>query len=446
MHANIVNIADHGARGDGCTLNTAAIQAALDLVEHAGGGTVMIPKGVFMTGTLRLPSHLRLHLEAGAVLLASPQLEHYPAQPFHHEEWGPTTSLLFALERDDIHFEGTGTIDLNDDAFMDRTSAKTGDHFTAEKLASLNPEQFAQTTCVAGERPVQPIFFHGCRNLSFRNLTIRRSPCWALTLSACEQVTLEGVQIRNHLRTPNADGVHLCGCRDVVITGCDFICGDDCVALTGITNWSRPCEQVVITNCSFQSSSAAIRLGHLQSKVRDVTLADLQIKDSNRGMAFFAGDGGWIERVTASRVRLQTRLKAGHWWGAGEPLVLCAAEAPEAYIRHLRFESIEATSEQGIVAIGSRGNITDVVIKGWRQEICHGQNRPLLGQILDLRPARVREAPPLPAIPWLLTDEVGTLSIQDAIVRSPVNLQPAARITASPGVDCLDVRIHRGQQ
>ncbi len=441
MQKKIINILDHGARGDGLTLNTTSIQAAIDRIAQEGGGTVLVPAGTFLTGTLNLVSHLTLHLADGAILLASPRMEDYPAQAFHHDEWGPTTSLIFACGCQDIHFEGPGTIDLNDEAFMDRTKAKVGDHFTAEKLAQLSPEQFAQTTCLALARPVQPIFFHQCSGLSFRDLTLRRSPCWSLTFSVCEKITIRSMRIRNHLRTPNADGVHLCGCRDVVISHCDFICGDDCVALTGITDWSQPCEQVVITDCVFQSASAGVRLGHLQSKVRDVSLRDLRINDSNRGIALFAGEGGWIERVKVTRVHLHTRLTPGHWWGAGEPLIICAAEAPSAVIRELHFEEITAKSEQGIVMVGSGGNIQEVTLQAWTLELLPGPNRPLLGEILDLRPTLTRPAPPAPAIPWLLAAEVGTLKAHHIRLCAATDLDPTALFISSPAVECSDVTV-----
>jgi polygalacturonase len=435
----MTNILDHGARGDGVTLNTQALQAALDLIDRAGGGTLRIPAGTFLTGTLRLPSRLTVHLDEGATLLASPDLADYPPQPFHHDEWGPTTSLLFAMGRHDIRFEGRGTIDLNDDAFMDRTAIKTGDFFSPEIAARLTPAQAAQTTCVPRARPVQPIFFHDCRGLSVQDITLRRSPCWSLTMSACEGIEITGLRIRNHLRTPNADGIHLCGCRHAVITGGDFICGDDCIALTGITDWNRACEDIRVSDCVLQSASAAVRLGHLRSKVRDVTLTNLQIVDSNRGFALFAGEGGAVERVSASGIRMRTRITAGHWWGAGEPLVLCAADAPGASIRDIRFEQVEAESEQGIVAFGTGGNLADITLRDWSQTLSFGPNRPLLGQWVDLRPAALRPAPPAGRIPWLLADQIGRFTAERVRIRTTGTINSEALVSGAQPPELSDM-------
>lgn len=434
MPSSLLDAVACGAENDGETLATRPLQAALDRLAQQGGGTLVFPPGTYLTGTLRLPSHVTLHVSAGATLLASPDLADYPPQPYAHPEWGPTTCLLFAQDARDIHLEGRGVIDLNGDAFMDYATVKTGEHFTPELAAQLTPTQFAQSTCEARPRPVQCLLIHDCEAVSVRDVTVRHAPCWALTFSRCTDVAIHGLRIRNHLRVPNSDGIHLCGCRHVVITACDLVCGDDCIALTGITDWSRPCERILIADCLLQSSSAAVRLGHLASRIRDVTIRGLQIVDSNRGLAFFAGAGGCIEDVAVSQVTLKTRLTAGHWWGGGEPLVLCAADAPEAAIRRIRFADIRAQSEQGIVAIGTAGNIDDIELHDWTLQLARGPNRPLLGHVLDLRPAPVRPAPPAGSIPWLYAETIGTLQAYRISVQAANDLATAAQIVDSPQV------------
>lgn len=92
----------------------------------------------------------------------------------------------------------------------------------------------------------------------------------------------------NNLRVPNSDGIHLCSCENAIITDSFFTCGDDCVAISGITNWDKPCENIIVSNCIMQTRSAAVRMGHLDSKVKNVIASNLTILNSNRGIAIFA--------------------------------------------------------------------------------------------------------------------------------------------------------------
>lgn len=434
------SIVDFGARGDGTTLNTAAIQAALDATS-AQGGRLTVPAGTFLSGSLRMRSRTTLHLEAGAVLLASPRLEVYPPHAFLHAEWGRTTSFLYALDEEDIRIEGPGTIDLNGDAFILPGAIKTGTLFGPDEVARLTPAQVEETTFSTRPRPVQPMFFHAVRNFALRDVTLRNAPCWTMTLASCNDVSILGIRIRNHVRMPNADGIHVCSSSDVVIGNCDIVCGDDCIALTGITEFTRPCERITVSNCLLRSSSAGVRIGHLASRVRGVKLTGLTIHGSNRGICVFAGEGGCIEDVHASGLRIETRMLAGHWWGKGEPLVVCAAGAGPGAIRRLRFADVTASSEQGVVLVGQDGNVEDVELIDWTLRVAHGANRPLLGSHFDLQPAEPRPVP-AGAIPWLYAEDVGRVEVRglrhgrgDAGV-----FAAAACLRNSPKVHLQDVR------
>ena len=212
-------------------------------------------------------------------------------------------------------------------------------------------------------RPTQPLFFRHCQRVRIDGVTIRNAPCWTITLALCRDVKLSHLTIDNNLRTPNCDGIHCCACKDVIITDSVISAGDDCIALTSITDWEEVCENIVVANCILTSRSAAIRIGHEASKVRNVAVSNIIVKDTNRGIAIFARDKGWVENVRIDNALIQTRLFAGGWWGKGEPLVLCARGSGR--IEGISVSNVRAESENSILVVGQEKNIRDVELRDW---------------------------------------------------------------------------------
>ena len=179
-----------------------------------------------------------------------------------------------------------------------------------------------------------------------------------------------------------------------------------------ITNWTEPSERIAINNCSLRSRSAAVRLGHLASKVRNVILSNLIVHDSQRGIGVFAGDGGYVRNVLATNLILETRIVAGHWWGNGEPLVVSAADST-GEIQDISLAGVRARSENGVVIWGHRRNIRDIQLVDWKLELGYGKNRPLLGKQIDLQPAKTRPAPDARQhIPWLTVCDTGEVRVR----------------------------------
>ncbi len=437
-----LSIKDVGARGDGRTLETECLQRAITRCHEQGGGTLLFPAGTYLSGTLELFSNVTLELEAGAVLRGSPRLEDYPPHRFHHNEWGQVRSLLFAIDAENVALLGQGKIDLNGAPFIDFDTPRSGGWFGPETLALASNEQRAEATVEARERPNQLLFFHGCRNFRVEGLTIENSPCWTLTFSDSRDLKIRGVSVYGDLRVPNNDGIHLSACKDVVISDCVISCGDDCIAVTAITKWDEPSERIAVSNCSLVSRSAAVRLGHLASKVKDVVLGNLVIRDSQRGIGIFAGDGGAVENVLAQNLVIETRIVAGYWWGNGEPLALVTTGA-QGSIRRVRVSAVHARSENGILIHGHGGNIADVDLVDWRLELAYGKNRPLLGKVIDLQPAAVRPAPDAEQrIPWLLAHEARSISARHVRYGRRENDAPRFSVEAlleNSELECLDV-------
>lgn len=398
-----MDVTQYGAVGDGKTLNTQAFQSAVDACAAKGGGVVCVPPGVFLCGSVELKSHVTLHLGEGCVLRGSENLEDYPPIPFVHNELGAVRSLLWAMERTDLRITGCGSIDLVDRAFIDFDQCLT-DSVIGSGVA-YNERQRQESTAKHLARPTQPLFFHRCERLRIDGVTIRNAPCWTITASVSRDIKISHVTIDNNLRTPNCDGIHCCSSRDVIITDCVFSCGDDCIAVTGITDWDAISENIVIANCVMRSRSAAVRLGHQASKVRNVVVSNLVVNDTNRGLAIFAGKDGWVENVSISNLVLETRLFAGNWWGKGEPLVISARE--NGRIAGVAVRQVMARSENGIVIAGEHVNIRDVELSDWSLSIGYGRDRALFKPLFDLWPAEPIAAPdPAKQIPGLYAEGV----------------------------------------
>ncbi|HVU35102.1 MAG TPA: glycosyl hydrolase family 28 protein [Opitutaceae bacterium] len=407
-----VSIADHGAVSDGKTMNTAAIQSAVDACAAAGGGTVLVPAGVWLSGGIELKSNITLELENGAVLRGSPHLADYPPNGFKHPELGETRCLVWAIGRHNVAIRGEGTIELADTPFFDWKKLRTG--LDPADDAKLTGWQKAQCVVTALDRPTQPIFFHECRHVRLDGITVTHSPCWTLVFSCCNDVWLHAVRVDNNLQIPNDDAVHFTGSSNIVVSDCILRAGDDCIAVSAITNPDSPCENILVTNCELTSRSAAIRFGYRAAKVRRVTVSNLVIHDSQRGILLQAGDGGWVEDVAMSNIVMDTHMFAGAWWGKGEPLVITTGDSTSARIRDVTISHVRASAENSIVIIGRHQNISDITLDDWSVRYGYSPNSPLYGRYFDVAPAAPRPSPLNEGhMPWIYADSVAGLHLRN---------------------------------
>lgn len=273
-----------GATGTGRDLDTAAFQAAIDACAAAGGGTVVVPPGRFRTALIELKTGVTLRLSAGAVLVASSERTDYPRR-----------HLIYAKDAARIGIEGPGVIDGNGDAFFD------GD---------LKPRDW---------RLGPLIELVGCREVRVEGVTIRDAPAWTLRPKNCVGVQIRGINILDDLRKVNSDGIDVDSCRDVMISDCRIIAGDDCIVLKTTNHEGEPttCENVVVTNCVMESSASALKLGTESiGDFRHILFSNCVIRDSRTGIALMAKDGGTMEAVHFSNISITTKRKwgRGHEW------------------------------------------------------------------------------------------------------------------------------------
>lgn len=222
------SIRDFGATGNGESLDTGAIQAAVNGCAGKGGGTVLVPPGVYLTGGIVLKDNVTLHIAAGATLLGSTDLEQY------HDSM---ESLICAHRARNVRIEGGGTIDGQ------------GAKFDI-------PDEFLPLGAWGG-RP-RLVFFRECQEVQVVDVTLKDSSFWAAHFLACRGLKVRGLTIDSYVRLNN-DGIDIDSCEDVLVSDCVISCGDDAIALkNGIR---RPCRNVAVTNCIVSTRWAAFRIG-----------------------------------------------------------------------------------------------------------------------------------------------------------------------------------------
>ncbi len=336
-----INIVDYGARTQNSN-NAECIQKAIDSLTK--GGTLVIPSGVFVTGGLKLRSDICIILEPGAVLKAHTDISKYMMNGYFDSFGKETNSLIIAKNCKNITICGDGAIDLSGKEFVDFEPH-------GEQI-QMSTEDFLQMPAIPLDRPRRPILFDGCTNIKIKDITVFDSPCWTFTLHNCNDIFVSKISVKNNPRIPHNDGIHLTACRDAIITDCSFVCGDDCIAITSLFDYSIITENIVISNCIMSSRSAALRIGHISSKIKNIIASNLIIKDTNRGIAIFAGDGGSVENVRISNVIAHTKLFKGGWWGKGEPFVLCTYNST-GKIKNVFINSMTAFSDNSGVIAGN---------------------------------------------------------------------------------------------
>jgi len=240
---DVYNIRDFGAKGDGKVLDTNAIQNAINTCSDNKGGVVMIPAGVFLSGTLELKSNVTLHLSTEAKLLGSPKREDYTAGKGIPEGNGNIV-FLYAVNAERLSIEGKGTIDGNGLAFYTGKGDNTG------------PGQNG----VNGnfDRPHLLIFYQ-CTNLRMDDVFMAASAYHCVRLLKCKHAYIDGVRIYNRVNKNN-DGFHFNSCQYVHLINSDVQCQDDACALFGSNKF------VTVTNCSFSTRWSIFRFGGGESQ------------------------------------------------------------------------------------------------------------------------------------------------------------------------------------
>ncbi len=405
LYAQPISVVDFGAIGDGKTLNTEMIQSAIDFQAKKGGGTVIVPAGDFMIGTIELRSHIHLFLDAGATLLGSPNLADYSRY-----KNGTQLGMIFTQHAENVSITGNGTIDGNGRSFVYHHRKKDLPvelkQFTRQGVAYLDTLKGVQDGPVVPfehQRPYQMVLFSDVDHINIHGITLKDSPFWAFHVADSDGVMISDIRVRNSLLMPNADGLNFTSSSNISITGCDIVAGDDALAfsgysvhheLPGYNDVRRLSENVTVSNCLLQTRSSGIRVGGIdQNSLRNYRFDNITIYDSNRGIGIFVHQDGSIENIHFSNMTIQTRLHTGDWWGNGEPIHISVIEGAPVEnqlgtLKNVSFSNIEITSENGILIYGDQpGAIDDLRFDRVRIHLKNGPLQEEYGGNFDLRPA-----------------------------------------------------------
>lgn len=395
-----LNIKEFGAKGDGRTLNTSILQEAINAASDRGG-TVYIPAGIYLTGTLNLKG-ASLFLDTHAVLKGSSFLKDYPPIGYHHNEMGEVTSLLYTMHQKDIHIYGTGSIDFSGDAFYDLNTRVIPAYYKKVLTdAQLNECNFAYEDST---RVNQPCFFLDVENLIIEGIKLINSSCWTLSLCHCKNVMVSNLSIATSHNIPNNDGIHISCSDGVIIKGCNISSGDDCIAMTTTTQWDGICQNIVISDCILTCCSKAIDIGYLYSHIRNVTINNCVINESNRGLCIMVCEKeGLVENVTVNNLTIHTKVHAGTWWGNGEPILLLGIQHDNGLVSHMNSQrthrnlnrcidhviisNVLCEGENAIGIIGTGNNVEHITLSNVYFTSKESSNLSLKGRVLDANPS-----------------------------------------------------------
>ena len=310
-------ITKYGAVGDGKTLNTEAIQKTIDVASSKGGGKVLIPKGVFLTGTIELKENVELHVNENATLLGSTIPSHYHQLEMlgrpntRKKDDNSQLALIVAFKADNISISGKGTIDG-----QGRALALAVDSLHHAGVA-VDPNYNK-----GGKRPnekVRPklIRISTSKNVLFKEAKFRNSASWGLSFELCDGLTLDGIDINNQAYWNN-DGMDITDSKNVKVINCNVNSADDGICLKSYYP-GYYCDDVLIQNCTVRSSASAIKFGTASlGGFKNVTIRDIKVYDTFRSaIALEAVDGGFIEDIVVSNINAKNTgnaifIRLGH--------------------------------------------------------------------------------------------------------------------------------------
>ncbi|MGN0846334.1 MAG: glycosyl hydrolase family 28 protein [Kiritimatiellia bacterium] len=323
------------------------IQAAIDAVAARGGGRVVVPAGEYRTGSLRLRSHVELHLDRGAYLLGGTRSEDYfsfPAKICSIQPERSSKVFLYAWDAEDIAITGEGTIDGQGPKFFDVKAINKGGYYPKPPV----------------ERP-RMVQFVRCRGVRLQGVTFKDSPCWTMLIRLCEDVAVDGITITADQAMINNDGIDFDGCRRVRVGNSRFKTCDDCLILRAMREKGNDeqvvCEDVVVSNCVLNSRCQTIRLGcPSDDTIRNAVFRDIVAEGNNGIFADFperylrADDDGFMD-IRNITVENYTGQFTGH-----AVQIVSESGVKVRKVDNFVFRNLKVKSRRPLRLIGNKGH------------------------------------------------------------------------------------------
>jgi len=405
-------IRDYGALGDGQALNTAAFGKAIQACSASGGGHVIVPPGLWLTGPILLQDNVDLHLERGALVLFTPDHSQYPLIAVSNGNNKIITSPIYGHDLRNIAITGEGILDGGGDSWRPVKKNKT----TAAQWKALLDSGGSlsadgsiwwpgKTATDNGGRDLRPymVYLVNCREILLENVTIRNSPKFVFYPNKCRDLTMNHVNIFNEWWAQNGDGIDISACSNVVIYRCTVSAGDDGICMKSSGN--RPAgganlENVLIAGCTVYHGHGGFVIGsNTDGGMRNIEVADCNFIGTDIGLRFKSnmGRGGLVQNIFIHDIFLQDitgeailfdtyyeDLPAGavkdssgpkavdkipefrdfqisRVYCKGAKTAIAITGLPQMPVNRISFDNVVISSEKGLVATQAKGIKLDKV-------------------------------------------------------------------------------------
>lgn len=338
-----VSITDFGAVGDGQTLNTLAIAAAIDKVTAKGGGKVVIPRGLWLTGPIILKNNINLSIEEGALVIFSSDKDLYPLieTSFEGHNTVRCTSPIYGKDLENIAITGNGVFDGTGEAWRPVKKEKLADSqwkklvksggvlsengkiwypsessLEGQNLSEMNvPKQLGNIEEYKKIkdflRPVM-VSLVNCKKVLFDGPVFQNSPAWCLHPLMCEDLTIRNITVKNPWFSQNGDGLDIESCKNSIIYNCNFDVGDDAICIKSGKDAdgrkrARPTENLIISNCIVYHGHGGVTIGsEMSGGVKNVHVSNCTFIGTDVGLRFKSnrGRGGIVENIYFSGINM----------------------------------------------------------------------------------------------------------------------------------------------
>lgn len=325
-----VVLTDFGAIGDGGTLCTDAFAQAMQALAAKGGGKLVVPAGIWLTGPIQFESNCELHVKRGALVLFTTDYDAYPEVTTIFEGNTSTRKMapLWAYEKHDVAITGHGAFDAQGQAWRPSKRGK----FTDSQWKELTSGQGVEVKNVwypdakqddqrgtAGKPDMRRVLgrpvlleFTRCERVLLKDITLSNSPAWNTHPLMCEDFTMDGVTVRNPWYAQNGDGLDLESCNRAIIKDCTFDVGDDAICIKSGKDkegrdWKRPCQNVIIEGCTVLHGHGGFVIGsEMSSGARNIWVHNCLFNGTDTGLRMKStrGRGGVVENIYIDHINM----------------------------------------------------------------------------------------------------------------------------------------------